>query len=321
MVPVVPRQRLVSDRCIAVTGATGFLGSRLVTHLVGQDVRALVRTPAPWLDAVPQVPLDLLSPPEEIAAAITGVDTVVHLAGLNEVVANADPDRALTETIVAARHVAEAASIAGVTRVVYVSTVHVYGDRLAPGTRVDEDTPPAPRAPYAIARLAAEHLVGTTASPVVLRLTNAVGAPVHIDVDRWTLVAPDLCRAAITTGELVLRSSGQQWRDFIALDDVVRVLRAAVDLDAVPAGTYNLASGRPMTVRALAELVQDRVEAATGQRPSLCAPAPEGPDPEPYHVDTGRLAALGYEAVVPVTDAIDALIQLCLAHASEMVRQ
>src|SRR3546814_5587857 len=88
------------------------------------------------------------------------------------------------------------------------------------------------------------------------------------DLDRWTLVAADLCRSAVSTGELVLRSTGQQWRDFIGLADVVRAIAASTDPAKVPAGTYNLASGTSTTVRELAELVQDRVEARTGKRRS-----------------------------------------------------
>ena len=257
----------MSRRALAVTGAGGYLGSRLVADLADGDlaVRALVRTPLPWLDVQDQRVVDLLEPVERIAGALEGCDAVVHLAGHNEVVASNDPDRALAETLVAARHVTDAADLAGVPRVVYVSTVHVYGSRLAPGAVVDEDVAPTPRGVYAVARLAAEHLLASGPDPVILRLTNAVGAPAHPDVDRWTLVAADLCRSAVQAEEVVLRSSGQQWRDFIGLVDVVRAIARSADPAVVPSGTYNLASGRPTTVRG-----------ARGARPGRgwsCAPA------------------------------------------------
>ncbi|MDQ3292943.1 MAG: SDR family oxidoreductase [Actinomycetota bacterium] len=299
---------------IAVTGATGFLGSRIIAELADRSPAALVRAPVTWLDDARQVEVDLLDPVERVAEALAGVDTVIHLAGHNEVVAAAEPDRALTETVLAGHRLVRAAARAGVGRIVYVSTVHVYGAQLVGAAVIDEEVPPAPRSIYAIARLAVEHLVAATPDAVVLRLTNAVGAPVHPDVNRWTLVAADLCRTATSTGAVVLQSSGQQWRDFIALDDVARIVVAATDPEAVPAGTYNVASGRAITVRALAELVQDRVEASTGSRPVLQAPAPTGPDPAPYRVDPGRLAARGLVAEVPISDAIDDIIALCLAH-------
>jgi UDP-glucose 4-epimerase len=298
---------------LAVTGAGGFLGSRLVADLVAQGtpVRALVRLPVPWLGTEDQRAVDLLDPAARIAEALEGVDAVVHLAGHNEVVAAADPDGALAETALMGRHVIEAARAAGVGRVVYVSTIHVYGDRLAPGATVDESAAPAPHGPYAVARLAVEHLVADGPDPVVLRLSNAVGAPAHPEVDRWTLVAADLCRSAATTGALRLRSTGQQWRDFIGLADVVGAITAATDATRVPAGTFNLVSGRSTTVRALAELVQDRFEAATGQRPPLEGPEPVEPDPAPYHLDPGRLAAHGVTAGQPLADSIDEIIALC----------
>jgi UDP-glucose 4-epimerase len=166
---------------------------------------------------------------------------------------------------------------------------------------------------YAVARLAAEHLVLGGPDPVVLRLSNAVGAPANVQVDRWTLVAADLCRSAIESDELVLRSTGQQWRDFIGLADVVRAIAAVAEPGTVPAGTYNLASGQSTTVRGLAELVQDRVEARTGTRPTLKAPDRDGPDPDPYRIDPSRLAAAGIHSEQPLADAIDEIIDLCVA--------
>jgi UDP-glucose 4-epimerase len=214
---------------------------------------------------------------------------------------------------VAARHVTAAAQAAAVERIVYLSTVHVYGAALAPGVLVDEHVPPAPRGAYAVARLAAEHLVASGPDPVVLRLTNAVGAPAHPDVDRWTLVAAELCRSGIDTGELVLRSTGQQWRDFIGLADVVRAVEWSADPVNLASGTFNLCSGRSTTVRALAELIQDRVAARTGRRPTLTAPAPVDPDPDAYTIDPGRLAAAGFVAEQPLDDAIDEIVDLCVA--------
>jgi UDP-glucose 4-epimerase len=311
-----------TGRTLAVTGAGGYLGSRLVAELAGGPtaVRALVRGPIPWLATDDQVVVDLLDPDAAVAEALAGVDAVVHLAGHNEVVAAHDPDRALAETALIGRHVVRAAQEAGVGRLVYVSTIHVYGDRLAPDATVDEEVPPAPHGAYAIARLAVEHLVADGPNPVVLRLSNAVGAPAHPEVDRWTLVAADLCRSAATTGALELRSTGQQWRDFIGLDDVVAALGTSLDPTAVPSGTYNLVSGRSTTVRSLAELVQDRFEARTGTRPPLHAPLPVEPDPAPYHLDPARLAALGVRARQPLADSIDEIIELCLAITSGATR-
>lgn len=299
---------------VAVTGAGGYVGGRLVAHLArqGRAVRALSRRPTPWLpDAVP---VDLAADGDaDIAAVLDGCRAVVHLAGASEVRFATDPDTALAETVVAAQRVAQAAAAAGIERVVVASTVHVYGAALQPGATVDHRTAPQPRHPYAVARLAAEHLVaGSVASPVALRLTNGVGAPVDGRVDRWTLVANELCARAARGEALVLRSSGRQWRDFVDLGDVCDVLAAATDL-AFPAGTYDLGSGTSTTVLALAELVADVAADVTGLRPAVEAPPHEGPVPAPFEVSIAALAGLGHRPSTPLRASVEETIRACLA--------
>jgi len=305
---------------IVVTGAGGYLGGRVVEHLsgAGHAVGALSRGPAPWLP-VPVAAIDLVDDPVDLAGALDGAAAVVHLAGANEARAVTDPERALTSTIVAARRVAHACVAMGVKRVVYVSTMHVYGAALEPDAGITESTVPQPRNGYAIARLTAEHLLAAAGvDVVVMRLTNGVGAPVAPQVDRWSLVVNDLCRQAVTDGELRLRTDGLQWRDFVPLADVCRVLAAAADPATVPAGTYNLSSGRPSTVRAVAELVQDAVEAATGRRPPLQGPPAQGQPTAPYIVSAARLAALGLEGDTPLRAAVDETVRFCLEHEAEL---
>lgn len=300
---------------IAVTGASGFVGSRFVASLHDTDVRSLVRQPVDHLSSGTQVQADLTDDPASLATAFEGASAVVHLAGHNEVAARQDPDRALAETIVMARHVAEAARTAGVARLVHLSTVHVYGDQVTDGAVLDEQLPPEPRSTYAITRLACEHLLAQAdADLVVLRMTNAVGAPADPAVDRWTLVAADLCRQAVQTGRLQLRTAGVQWRDFVDLGDVCRVLEAATDPSRVAGGVYNLASGRPRTIRSVAEVVQETFERLTGFRPPLEAPDPSGPPPRAHHVSVERLAAQGLSAPTPVAESIEELARFCLDH-------
>jgi len=155
---------------------------------------------------------------------------------------------------------------------------------------------------------------------VVLRLTNSVGAPDHPSVDRWTLGANALCRQGARSGRLELRSSGVQWRDFVALGDVCAIIGGACGGDggALPAGTYNLGSGIPTTVRDLAGLIQDSFERHTGARPELHAPEP-GPDrPQPYRVSVERAAGHGLRAATPLADAVEETVRFCLEHREEL---
>lgn len=300
-----------------VTGAAGYLGGR-VASLLGDDAQALVRTPVPWLPRRSQEVCDLLGPPDALAAAIDGASVVVHLAGHNEVVAAREPDRAVAETVAMAERVRDGARTVGARRVVYVSTVHVYGAQLQPGMRIDEATRVEPTSRYAQARLECEQVFADAADleVVVLRLTNAVGAPADPSVDRWTLVASDLCRQAVIGRTMELRSDGLQWRDFIPLDDAARLTIGSAVGSGVPAGTYNLGSGTSTTVRKLAGLVQERVERTCGYRPSLVAPPVTRPPEEPYEVVVDKLARCGLRATLSLEAAIDEIVDHCVKHES-----
>jgi UDP-glucose 4-epimerase len=287
----------------------------------GDAVRTVSREPAPnWLRALAPESIAVDLSREDPAPALAGADVVLHLAGANEVAAAADPDGTLGGTVAAARRVAAAAA-ATATRFVYVSTIHVYGASIVDGATLTEDTLPAPRHPYALARLASEHAVASVLDPdqlVVFRLSNAVGAPIAATVDRWSLLVNDLCRGAAVNDELVLKSAGLQWRDFIPLTDAVAAMVAARDRNTVPGGTYNLASGASRTVRDVAGLVQDAFERRTGRRPTLTAPEPNGPVPAPYRVDIGRLAALGLAPRQHLESAIDETASFCLENLESL---
>jgi uncharacterized protein YbjT (DUF2867 family) len=118
-------------RCL-VTGATGYIGARLVPRLLdeGHDVRALARNPdkladVPWRDRAEVVRGDL-GDVESLIAAFDGIDVVyylVHSMGASKDFA-ADEDRAVRNVVTAARRT-------GVRRVVYLGGLHPEGRRLS----------------------------------------------------------------------------------------------------------------------------------------------------------------------------------------------
>ncbi len=146
---------------VAVTGATGYVGGAFVARLLaaGASLRALVRNPeAPLPSGVERATLDLAAP-VGLDAELRGVDVLVHCAAEQR-----SPSRARHRLVNVAgtRAVLEAASAAGVRRVVHVSTIAVY-PRREPGAVVSPDDPVDPfpdlREPYAWSKIGAERWV------------------------------------------------------------------------------------------------------------------------------------------------------------------
>lgn len=306
---------------ILVTGGTGYVGARLAAGLAqqaGAEVVVTTRSTAAPLDYLPGVRVVQVdyANPATLHPAMEGVACVYHLAAANEVVCGQDHQRAVRDNVLDALNVLDAAVTEGVGRFVNFSTAHVYG--VLEG-RITEDSPTHPLHPYAITHLAFEHFLRLRDSRreiegVNIRLSNAVGPPQHAAVDRWMLVANDLCRMAVTLGELRLKSDGTQSRDFVALSDVVRIAAALgkVPRDRLGGGTVNLGSGRTATVGDLARMVQTAFRAQTGRDIAIhFGPPGTAGSGAPLEFAVDRLHALGLGPSTALEDEVDALLSAC----------
>ena len=282
---------------LLITGAFGYLGGRLTEWLRGRGhsvVLGAFMTPAwatAWSRPYEVRPLDVLNR-AQADAAVDGIDAVVHLAALDENEAMRDPALALAVSRVGTQHLAEACARTG-ARLVFFSTFHVYGPGAPP--IIDEETRPQPTHPYALAHLAGEE--ACRGGAIILRPTNGYGAPIAREVDRFTLAHNDFCRQAVTDGKIVLKTSGEQLRDFVWCDDIAQ----AVEL-TLPQGNavYNVGSGGARSIVSLAERVQARAQAVLGRPIPIERGAATG-KVAPLEVRIDRVRALGYRP----TDAID----------------
>ncbi|HEX2779504.1 MAG TPA: SDR family oxidoreductase [Gemmatimonadaceae bacterium] len=303
---------------VLVTGAGGYLGGRLVQHLERGGSFAVRRgSRQPRAGEPGSVAIGELRDGRQLEEACRGAGAVVHLAALNEIDSARDPALATEINVEGTRRLVAAAARAGVGRFVYLSTAHVYGAPLA--GRIDEDTPTHPAHPYATTHRVAEDVVFAArdrVEAVVLRLSNAIGAPTRPDVDRWTLVVNDLCRQAATTGKLTLRSSGLARRDFIAMSDACAAIEHFLLLEraALPDGPVNLGGGKSLRVIDIVELVADRAAVILGERPAIVRPEPAPGELHPdldYRIDL--LVSTGFALHGDLAAEIDDTLRLCAA--------
>ena len=312
---------------ILITGGTGYLGGRIADHLKTARPDAKIYLTAlesqplpPWAKNFKILKMDVLDD-KSIAACFEACDfdTVVHLAAINEIDSMKNPELAIDVNAKGTFDLLRVASAGGVKRFIYFSTFHVYGTT-APGV-INEDSPTRPHHPYAITHRTAEDYVRHFArrhdmQTLVLRLSNGYGYPMDTCVNRWTLVFNDLCRQAVTTGKIVLTSSGRQHRDFIALGDVARGVAHFLDAeDKWGDGLYNLGGNCSMSILEVAERIADvYAEALSRPRPVIQTATDSGAGEvfEPVRYDITKLLETGFTLTGDMDAEIRGTLELCL---------
>lgn len=297
-----------------VTGGFGYAGGRIARKLLdaGAAVRISTRRDAA---AIPAWAKHGVAWGADLKRLAEGADCLIHLAAPNEIACTEDPDAAVATTVRLTETALQAAEAAGVRRFIYLSTVHVYGPMQG---RINEDTPPNPQHPYAVAHLESERIVNAASAridAIVLRLSNGYGAPADTGTDRWSLLVNDLCRQAVRDHRLRLSSNGLQQRDFLPLGDVADAVRHFADTAPLANGLrlFNLSSGRSMRVLDMATLVGARAERMLGMRIGLETAEGGPPAPvEPLVIDNRRLRDAGFDPAVDAAVEIDGMLRFCI---------
>lgn len=235
---------------VLVTGGAGYLGSRVVAHLLarGRQVRVLDRLfyggePMLALSAFPGLTLEIgdVRDRATVRHAMDGVDAVLHLAGIvGEAACNVDKRFSWSINHDAIPGVLDAAKEAGVARFILVSTCSNYGVAEVNG-EVDETAPLKPLSDYARAKVAAEEkTLGANSIPctAVLRLGTICGVSARM---RFDLLVNEMARDAMLGREIEIYAPAA-WRPFLHIDDAAEAMGhvLAADPTAVNRQIFNV---------------------------------------------------------------------------------
>ena len=237
-----------------VTGATGFIGSRLVRRLrgAGVRVRAIGRSRVP-ADADESIRLDLTAGPID-AALFEDIDVVFHLAAKTHDMAEAaDADEAYARINVdGTRHVVDAARAARVPRVVFVSSVKAL-DEGGPDQH-DESHSPEPTTGYGRSKLAAERLVLEAAasggpSGVCLRFPLVYGPGQRGNLTRMI--------AAVDRGRFPPPPDNGNRRSMLHVENAVDALLLAAAHDRAAGQVYLVTDAEAYSTRQLYDWLRE----------------------------------------------------------------
>jgi UDP-glucose 4-epimerase len=277
-----------------VTGASGFVGGVIARglHHKGFEVQGWDRRPpmtTPAGEGFASKMVDLAT--DDIAALIEhcAPDVVVHAAGPASVAASfSNPVSDCGDTTVPWHRLLDGIRQAGARPLVIpISSAAVYGE---PDRQpVAESCPLRPVSPYGYHRrmseLLAEEYAGVFGIDIAIcRLFSTFGSS-----QRRLLVWELFTQALSNCKAIVLQGTGEETRDYLYEDDLARVTALLAHHHPRGLTTWNVATGRGVATRELAELVA----AAAGKAKSIeCRGMIRRGEPRHWTADVGRLQTL-----------------------------
>ena len=297
-----------------VTGGAGFIGSRLTRKLdeIGYQVSVLDDLSSGVIENLDGSGARLINGDirslSTVERAMRGADWVFHQAALVSVPGSiAEPILCYQVNLGGTLNVLETARQMKVGRVVLASSAAVYGNSKTP---VSEAEAAQPLSPYAASKLAMEeaaqmyfrvHRLPT----VCLRYFNVYGPRQRPD-SPYAAVVPAFVRAMINEMPPAIFGDGEQRRDFVHVDDVVRANLLAAERDAAIGQTLNISGGGGVTINELAKNLQAIIPDA----PTPVHESPREADINYSEAVTDRAwQALGYRPKVALVDGLRSTVE------------
>lgn len=270
------------DRPVLVTGATGFIGRRLVTALQERAarVRTLVRSMgrAPPDGSLVESVVGDLADSAGLTRACAGIDTVIHAAGFAHADAANTPEFAARHWAINAEgtfRLLDAAVTARVERFIFLSSVKAVGEPESPW--VDELWNAPPETAYGQAKRAAEERVLAVGRSAGMHVANLRPALVYGPGMKGNL--PRLIDAVRRGWLPPLPETGNR-RSLVHVDDVAQAVLLAAALPAAAGQTWFVTDGQAYSGRELYRLI----------RRMLDLPEPRWILPAPVFYGMARLA-------------------------------
>ena len=244
----------MAEQSVLITGVNGFIGSHTAARFLraGYSVRGLLRATSDR-SLLAGLSLDQqvgdITEPATVRAAMVGVQTVVHIAGL---AADWGPwQRFVAVNVGGTRHVAEAAAAAGVQRFVHVSSSSLHG--FAGARHMTEDAP-MPVSPFAYVETKRQaeawlwQFAKRSGMPVsAVRPGNVYGPRDHTFLAKYI--------AAIRAGQGGYIGGGRAWTCPTYVENLADALLLAAEHPAAVGEAFLITDGLPIDWRTFTEAI------------------------------------------------------------------
>ena len=212
-------------KSVLITGSSGYLGYYVLNHLIDLDLKCYVflrNKLYPCIEHKNVIPIYSLDP-VHFSSKYPPVDAILHIGGP----ASQDcSDHAVQQCMLQAKLLVSFLSYLKIPKLIFFSSIHVYGDSLQP--IVDEESDTCPSSNYGILKLNLEKFFRTASVKysfdfTALRLSNII-APPFKGFSNWHLVFHSFLHSCFSTRSIVIKSNPLVSRDFVAIEFFLFIL-------------------------------------------------------------------------------------------------
>ena len=237
-----------TGRVVFVTGANGSIGRELVKALIdqGDEVRGLIRVKS----MITQLPAGTipfvgnLVDTHVLDEACEGADVVFHLAAIARE-AGAKPGELMRSNVDGTRNLLDACKKAKVKRLIFTSTINVYGRKRADVLK--ENSAPAPTDKYGYSKMISEQDIAASGVPyTILRIATVYGPKTKTSFFKIF--------RAVKEGNMMIIGDGQNHLSLIHSDDLTRAMLLVENEPASRNKIYNVSDGVAHTQDSLVTL-------------------------------------------------------------------
>lgn len=287
---------------VLVTGSNGFIGSAVKKYLndsylvYGIDVRGV--------ESDREHIIDMKSAKLQDILACIQPDFIIHAAGgANVSYSVVQPKEDFENSVHVFYNLLESMRAVNIdAKLIFLSSAAVYGNAI--GLPISEDRELLPISPYGLHKKICEEIgiyykshYGIDIS--ILRIFSVYGPGLKKQLI-W-----DMFQKYVNTGKIELFGTGDESRDFIYIDDLVRSIEMIMN-STKEYVVYNIANGREITIREVAETFSRLI--CGENKVHFNNEVREG-DPRFWKADISKIKELGYEPMTGIQEGLRRYIE------------
>ena len=252
-----------------VTGAAGFIGSAIAKNLIEENnnVVTIDNFSTGFKRNVPEK-VEIIEGndfDETVLNKLNGrkFDAIIHIAGQSSgEISFEKPVYDFQTNAQSTLMLLNYARKTGCKNFIFASSMSVYGDHKE--RQVDENSFAVPKSFYAVGKLASENYMRIFSQEyglkcTALRFFNVYGIGQNMENLKQGMASIYLAQA-IKSKHIIIKGTGERFRDFVYISDVVEAVRKSLEREAGnDFEIYNVSTNKPTLVKDIIKLIVDNV--------------------------------------------------------------